>query len=267
MALREVFIQALKPIGLIYLEGNGVKHAIVSDGFGCFEEIFFKQVYFDAEEISRADVVIDLGAHQGTFTIYSALNIKPNGMIISVEPNPKTYSILLENIRLSKHLILEKNLKIHVINRAVYISKKIIKLKLTRWSEISYISTSGNLDVQTITLEEIFSLFHHLKDPTILLKMDIEGSERILLADKQSLELLKKCWRIAIEPHGDLNRIKEALERLGFRISVQNITLEPTLCREWLRYKPKLYTRVIATCRFIASSIAKPKVTIVKAER
>ncbi|MEM2425062.1 MAG: hypothetical protein QXM00_11440 [Candidatus Bathyarchaeia archaeon] len=50
--------------------------------------------------------------------------------------------------------------------------------------------------------------------------------------------------------------------RLHFRI-----ILEPTLCRRWLKYKPRLYTNVIAAYRLITSSIAKPRITIVKAER
>lgn len=61
LALREVFIQLIKSLGLIYLEDDYIKHAILSDAFDSFEEIFFEQVYFDAETISSSDIVIDLG--------------------------------------------------------------------------------------------------------------------------------------------------------------------------------------------------------------
>jgi len=262
-----MFMRALKSVKLIYLKGDGITHAILPDGFGCFEEVFFKHVYFEPERIYSADVVIDLGAHQGTFTVYSVLNMKPHSVLISVEPNPKTYNVLLENIRLNKQVIVEKGIKIHMINKAVYTSTKFVRLKLTRWSETSHISAFGELNIQTITLREIFSLFQHLRDPKVLLKMDIEGAEYALLTDKQSLKFLGMCECIAIEPHGDLNRIKEALEHLEFRMSVHNMTLEPQLGRKWLNYKPKFYTTIIATYRLITSSIAKPKITIVKTER
>lgn len=130
--------------------------------------------------------------------------MKSQGIIISVEPNPQAYAALLENIRLSKRIIVQKGLKIYTINKAVYTSKTLAKLKLTRWSESSYLSTSGDLNVRTITLEEIFSIFQHLKNPKILLKMDIEGTEYRLFADKKSLKFIEKCKYIAIEPHGIL---------------------------------------------------------------
>ncbi|MEM2589783.1 MAG: FkbM family methyltransferase [Zestosphaera sp.] len=210
---------------------------------------------------------MDLGAHQGTFTTYAVLNMKPHSIPISVEPNPKAYSVLLENIRLLKHVIMKKNLKFVAINKAVYISKKFVKLKLTKHSETSYISTSGDLGAQTITLRELFSIFQHLKDPKILIKMDIEGTEHDLLRDEISLKFLGMCKAIAIEPHGNLNQIKKALEHLGFKVSVQNILLDPTLCLRWLKCQPRLYTSIIASYRLIASSIAKPRITIVRADQ
>jgi len=264
---KEMFIQALNLMRLVYLRGNGLTHAILPDGFGCFEEIFFKNVYFEPLRIHRADVVIDLGAHQGTFTVYSALNMRPRSILISVEPNPNAYNVLLENILLHKHLIAEKRIRVHVVNKAVYTSRRVIKFKLTKWSETPHISASGNLCVQTITLREIFSLFQHLKDPRVLLKMDIEGVEHDLLTDEQSLKFIRMCKYIAIEPHGNVDMIKETLEYLGFRTRIHNITLEPQLWKKWLNYKPKLYTSTIAAYRLIVSSIAKPKITIVKAER
>ncbi|MEM4453047.1 MAG: hypothetical protein QW182_07610, partial [Thermosphaera sp.] len=60
---------------------------------------------------------------------------------------------MLENILLHKYLIAEKGIKVHVVNKAVYTSRRVIKLKLTKWSETPDISASGNLCVRTITLE------------------------------------------------------------------------------------------------------------------
>lgn len=60
---REISFYALKFIRPVYLEGNKSAHIIFPDAFGCFEEIFFKQIYFKPKEIFSADVIIDLGAH------------------------------------------------------------------------------------------------------------------------------------------------------------------------------------------------------------
>ncbi|MEM0317397.1 MAG: hypothetical protein QXO97_05355 [Candidatus Nezhaarchaeales archaeon] len=97
--------------------------------------------------------------------------------------------------------------------------------------------------------------------------MDIEGVGHDLLTDEQSLKFIRMCKYIAIKPHGNVDMIKETLEYLGFRTRIHNITLEPQLWKKWLNYKPKLYTSIIAAYRLIVSSIAKPKITIVKAER
>lgn len=266
-ALKEIFAQALNTVNLVRLEGNKVVHIILPDAFGCFEEIFFKQIYFEPEIIRDADVVIDLGAHQGTFTIYSIINMKPCSVLISIEPNPRAYAILLENIHLYQHIILKKGLKVYAINKAIFTSKKLAKLKLTRWSESSHLSASGELIVQTITLDEVFSIFQCLKNPKVLLKMDIEGAEHELLRDKESLKFIGMCKYVAIEPHTDHSEIMEKLEGLGFKVKLRRITLEPTLYRMWLSYKPKLYTSIVATYRLIASSVARPRITIISAER
>lgn len=263
----EAFVQAMRPLKVIHLRRSEFVHAILPDGFGCFELIFFKHIYFDPEIIHNADVIIDLGAHQGSFTVYSLLYMKPKGLLIAVEPNPKAYSVLLENINLYKDLVSRKKIRIYALNKAISLSKGFAKLKLSRWSTDSYLSDNGDFCVETVTLEDLFNLFKFIKNPNILLKMNIEGAEYNLVADERSLRCLRACRYIAVQPHGDPNVLKRALERLGFTAHVCNVALEPALGLKWLNYKPKLYSSVIAVYRLAASSLSKPKVTIVKAER
>ncbi|MEM4522031.1 MAG: FkbM family methyltransferase [Nitrososphaeria archaeon] len=256
----------LEPLRCICLKTEGFQHIILPDGFGAFEEIFIKQIYFSVEEIARADLVIDLGAHQGTFSTYAILHMKPGSVLVAVEPNPRAFSVLAENIHLLQQVIAVKQLKVHLINKAIYIHPGAVHLKITKFSETAHISCFGSMKVPSVTLKQLLIFGHNQEKSRILLKMDIEGTENVLLKDENSLKCMKMCECIAMEPHGGIHQIKRTLENNGFKVRIKDFTLEPSLFRTWLNYKPLPYTVLISVYRFVVSLLAKPKITIVKAQ-
>jgi len=235
---------------------------VFTDGFGSIEENIFNNVYFTSKEIKDADTIIDLGAHHCSFTINSIIKSSPGSTIIAVEPNPLAIKLCIDNIKALSWLISKKELSVKIFNRAVWDSEEIINLKLSWWSEGSYISSElhGNeIKVKAITLDNIIKL---ARGKTII-KMDIEGAEYRVLKNSN----IRDVHMIAVEVHGDPNTIVEILRSQGFKTYIQHHKIGKELSAAWLRIKPRSYGSLIATYRFVVSQIAKPTVTIVKGVR
>lgn len=68
---------------------------------GCpmiYHEIYSRKVYNRVREIQKDDVVIDVGAHIGVFTLRAARRAV-EGLVIAVEPHPLNYRLLMENVK------------------------------------------------------------------------------------------------------------------------------------------------------------------------
>jgi FkbM family methyltransferase len=87
------------------------KNAIVKvDGvyFRLLDEESFITVFPEFEKfidsylkVKEGDVFLDVGAHIGKYTLSVASIMGKKGQVISIEPYPETYRVLLENIRLN----------------------------------------------------------------------------------------------------------------------------------------------------------------------
>lgn len=176
--------------GLIYkLRGGSTDRFIVN-------EVWFHKAYNpEGFEIKPNDIVVDIGAHAGIFTILASYYAK-NGKVYAFEPFKENYNLLLENINLNK----ARN--IQVFNKAV--SNKSGKLKF-------YVSTSKNKGQNSmhklgesqkeISVEKI-SFRNFLKTiPKIdFLKIDCEGAEYKILFSLNKKEL-QKIKKISMEFH------------------------------------------------------------------
>lgn len=78
-----------------------------------FNEIWLNKFYTPPGfEISDNDIVFDLGAHIGFFSIFAA-NFAKNVTVYSFEPSPNNFKLLKRNININKLN------NIHLINKAV----------------------------------------------------------------------------------------------------------------------------------------------------
>lgn len=62
--------------------------------YGCFDEIVSGMA---VSLVQEGDVVIDIGAHFGYFSLLFAHLAGPRGKVLSFEPTPSTFSILMQN--------------------------------------------------------------------------------------------------------------------------------------------------------------------------
>ena len=143
--------------------------------------------------INNEDVIIDIGAHIGLFSLFASQYCK-NGKIFCYEPIEKNFGILKENIELNKN----KNI-IH-FNSAV--SNQLNKLKIFIDSDDSahsiFKSDKNFIEVNSTTIKSIFDE-NKIKNCN-LLKLDCEGSEYQII-ESIPKEYFLKIDKMIIEYH------------------------------------------------------------------
>jgi FkbM family methyltransferase len=129
--------------------------------------------------VAPGDLVVDVGAHWGYFTLLAAALCGETGRVIAFEPHPRNVSILTKNLQANRvHTV-------DIVTKAVTDREGVAKLLLSRDSSgNSLISlppgaelspgASDYLAVETVTLDAFFA--PQSRKPT-LVKMDIEGAE------------------------------------------------------------------------------------------
>jgi len=123
-----------------------------------------KQFEYFSNSIKQGDIVFDLGAHIGYFTLEASKKAKK---IYSFEPNLISFNILKKNIQLNnlKNVIIE--------NKAVY--DKDSSTNFHESGVSSKIDSYGSKIIKTITLDS-YTKQNNIKSIDIL-KVDVEDSE------------------------------------------------------------------------------------------
>lgn len=183
-------------------------------------EVWKTNEYIDSDfGIKRDDIVLDIGAHIGAFSILAAKSAA-NGRVFAYEPNKQNYSLLLENKRLNQIYNLS------TFNYAVSDKKGCIELfigKLSSMHSIYRKNHKGSIKVKSSTLKDVFKT-NNLKKVDYL-KIDAEGSEYNILLNAPKF-ILRKVDKIVIEYHDYLNHnfsymdLKKHLESNGFKVKV-----------------------------------------------
>ena len=186
-----------------------------------FREVWKSKAYARAFVGRKPDIVVDIGAHFGFFTIKAAC-LWPSAKIFAYEPSPRNFVILKENV--SKNKIPNIVLSNDAVAGKAGFRPFYIKNKLEADSLI-HNNASGNIaeettQVKTTTLRHIVnSLGQQNID---LLKMDCEGAEYEIL--ESSLDILNayvKC--LLIEIHLDMiginakTPLETSIKKMGFQ--------------------------------------------------
>jgi len=149
------------------------------------------------------DIVIDVGAHLGEYSLAVAKNAET---IIAVEANPDTFQILQKNISLNKIS------NIIPINQAIYDSTGYQNLQIFGDKSgmssmvMNYEDKSDSIKVKTETLDR---LVDNLKlEKVDWIKIDVEGAEyNVLNGAKQTILSNKPGIKLIIELHGEKNSL------------------------------------------------------------
>ncbi len=185
-------------------------------------ECIGKRVYEKYFRVNLNDIVIDIGANVGAFSIYAA-NLAKKGKVYAFEPEEKNFKLLEENIG-ANNLSNIKIFKLGVAGRKKKTKLFISKMPTSHSIYIPSKASGKSLTTQFITLKQIFK--ENKINRCNFLKIDCEGAEYDILFNCPK-EVLKKIEKIAMEFH-DFDkkhnhlRLKQYLLKNAFRTIVSD---------------------------------------------
>jgi FkbM family methyltransferase len=179
------------------------------------------------------DIVVDIGAHIGRYTIINSKRVGENGKVIAIEAHPDNFEILNRNIKLNKLT------NVIPLNYAVYSKETKLKLYLpveepgfTIYNTIMVNRTASEekfTEVNANTLDNILLQQNGISHADInWIKIDVEGAELEVLKGARSILSKSKDISLLIEIHnlhGGTNlyrQIVEFLDIYNFKIEFEN---------------------------------------------
>ena len=185
--------------------------------------------------VREKDIIVDLGANIGYFTLLAARLTGKEGKVYSFEPEPKNYSYLIKNIKLNNYD--------NVLAMQEAVSDKNGRIKLyicehdtghhtiNQYGGIkNYKPNTDNkeifIEIDTVTLDD----FLRDKEKTVdVIKMDIEGAEMLALSgmeqtikQNQNIKMFIEFFPLLIKKMGDSPEefIGKLLKDYGFSVFV-----------------------------------------------
>ena len=190
-----------------------------------FREIWMESRYSLPEFSIRIEsVIVDIGAHVGTFTVWAASR-NPTARVIAVEPCDAMLKYLHRNVTINR---LDN---VSIVEAACGASEGLVQMFARGPAACNTIYPSDNYgssfkaagQTKMITLDRLFSSF--AIERCDLLKLDCEGAEYEILYSAKK-ETLDRVHSIAMEYHVGMNQhrptqLAEHLKRIGFNIDLQ----------------------------------------------
>lgn len=197
-----------------------------------FREVLFNKNYWqdDAEAdylgevlhcIRPGDTVFDIGAFRGQFTVAMALKTGPGGQVLSFEPNPDSFNLLQQTLRLNE----EKLGHVQLLKTALSDEEKTARLT-PRQGGSTLQSTPAAIQGIPVQVTTLDAIVQHMGHQPRLLKVDVEGYEYKVLAGGQ--RVLEQCEWVCCEVHPakmkaasgrQVHEIIELLEQAGYEVA------------------------------------------------
>ncbi|MBI2327840.1 FkbM family methyltransferase [Candidatus Curtissbacteria bacterium] len=197
------------------------------------------------KNIKLGQVVIDVGAHIGYYSLIFAKLVGSSGRVFAFEPDKNNFSLLVKNVRINnyKNVICERKAVADFYGRTrLYLSNssqadhRVYKT----WENRKFVF------VQVITLDSYFKNYRGRID---FVKIDVQGAEMkvlkgmaVMLKKNKNIKILTEFWPEGIISSGDdpLKFLK-LLEDLGFRLWDIN-ERKQRLIRSKINYLMRSYT-------------------------
>lgn len=191
---------------------DGVKYALLDPECLFIVSLDYEAPIWNYLKPRREDVFVDIGAHIGKYTLQVAKIVKDEGLVIAIEPNPKTYQILRRNIKLNNF----KN--IIALNIVAWSCSCKLKLYIShKKSAISSVKFKRNNYIY-VHAEALDDILDELKVRCIhWIKIDAEGAEYEILRGMERVLLRWKPRIITAVRKKDMQAIKRFLNKIGYK--------------------------------------------------
>lgn len=203
-------ITVSSPEGLrLRFTADPLDETIAEDVFGRHREIYFPSGLWDPS----VEVVLDLGAHHGQFTLLAS-QLAPDARIIAVEPGPSQAVALRTNVELNR-----LGDRVDVVQAALGDRCGSATLHLDgsgSWGNTLFSPQldGGSVSVRVATLSAIC-------DGTLpnVIKCNAEGAEYALVDQLSALDQLPQLIILMVhDEHGDPQELADQIGKLGYFI-------------------------------------------------
>src|SRR5215213_4627468 len=175
----------------------------------------------------QGDIVVDIGAHMGRYTIIASKRVGTNGKVVAIEAHPGNFEMLNRNIKLNQLA------NVISLNYAVYSKETKIKLYLPE-EESGYTiyntimsNRAGTedkfVDVNAQTVDYLLELNQIREEEVNWIKIDVEGAEFEVLKGATNVLSKSKDIALLIEIHGldNYRPILDFLSLYNFKIEFE----------------------------------------------
>jgi FkbM family methyltransferase len=145
--------------------------------------------------VTQSDVVYDVGANVGIYSLLASLRVGPSGKVYSFEPLQRNLSYL------RRHLILNNMQNCLIVETAVSNRNGTRPFSAAAWdTNMGRLSFDGEILISSITLDSCIYGEKRFLPPNII-KIDVEGAELEVL-EGSSRTLTEFHPMIFLEVHG-----------------------------------------------------------------
>jgi FkbM family methyltransferase len=175
----------------------------------------------------QGDIVVDIGAHMGRYTIISSKRVGTNGKVVAIEAHPGNFEMLNRNIKLNQLT------NVIPLNYAVYSKETKIKLYVpgeesgyTVYNTIMSNRTGNEdkfIEINANTLDYLLQLNQISEEEVNWIKIDVEGAEFEVLKGATNVLTKSKDISLLIEIHGPDNYrpVVEFLNLYNFKVEFE----------------------------------------------
>lgn len=174
---------------------NGHEVVAPRDGILAFIEVLQDEMYEKVGGPKKGDIVLDIGAYVGMFTLKVINKVGKSGIVISIEPNPTNLDYLKANVNHHENIkVVEEAILNRIGEGKLYISS----------ASPCHSLVYTHKDFLNVKVNTIDNLVKQLGLPHVdFIKMDIEGAELQALEGAKET-LLKNNVRCAIASYHTL---------------------------------------------------------------
>jgi len=153
----------------MYLDPADTFNLSINDSYGDFETELMKN------QIKEGDIVIDVGANIGYFTLLFSKLVGETGKVFAFEPESRNFELLKKNIQINKikNVVLEQKIVSNKNGKSkLFISDNIANHKIFQTDE----KNNSFIELPSIILDDYFEKINFLNRINFV-KVDVEGAE------------------------------------------------------------------------------------------
>jgi FkbM family methyltransferase len=187
-----------------------------------FGEYDINETKLIEDSLRPGDVVLDIGANIGYYSLTAAKIVGDSGKVYAFEPDPLNFALLQKNIECNNY----KN--IIAVQKAVSNSSEDITLFLSKENRADHRcyatdETRESVSIKATSIDEFFK--EKIDDIKVdFIKIDIQGYETQafegmmnLLSKQKSTKIITEFWPFGIKnAGGDPKKMLEIISHLGF---------------------------------------------------